>query len=379
MTAQTYSLSPKEKSFVSWHLLVAMVALALGTLFGPLQAFEHAGLNLYPFLQPLIKSYYQGLTLHGVLNALVWTTFFITGFLTFNVIYGLKRPLRYPTLNQVGFWLMIIGLVMAAIPILLNKASVLYTFYPPMKAHWAYYVGLTLVVVGSWVEGYGFYFTYAAWHKENPGERTPFIAFASVLTMVLWQIATLGVAVEMLTMLIPWSLGLIETVDPQLARTYFWFTGHPLVYFWLLPAYISWYAMLPKQVGGKMFSDSLARLAFWLFLLLSVPLGFHHQYVDPGVPAGWKFVHAVLTFSVFFPSLLTAFTVIASLEYGARKNGGTGLFRWVLALPWRDPSVAAQLLAGLLFFFGGIGGLANAAYNVNLELHNTNHLCNDRV
>lgn len=371
MTAQTYSLSPKEKSFVSWHLLVAMVALALGTLFGPLQAFQHAGLNLYPFLQPLIKSYYQGLTLHAVLNALVWTTFFITGFLTFNVIYGLKRPLRYPTLNQVGFCLMIIGLVMAAIPILLNKASVLYTFYPPMKAHWAYYVGLTLVVVGSWVEGYGFYFTYAAWRKENPGERTPFIAFASVLTMVLWQIATLGVAVEMLTMLIPWSLGLIETVDPQLARTYFWFTGHPLVYFWLLPAYISWYAMLPKQVGGKMFSDSLARLAFWLFLLLSVPLGFHHQYVDPGVPPGWKFVHAVLTFSVFFPSLLTAFTVSASLEYGARKNGGTGLFRWVLALPWRDPSVAAQLLAGLLFFFGGIGGLANAAYNVNLELHNT--------
>ena len=371
MTAQTYSLSAKEKSFIGWHLIVAVVALSLGTLFGPLQSLEHAGLNFYPYLQPLIKSYYQGLTLHGVLNALVWTTFFITGFLTFNVIYGLQRPLRYPTLNKVGFWMMVVGLIVAAIPILLNQASVLYTFYPPMKAHWAYYVGLTVVVVGSWMEGYGFYFTYTAWRKEHPGERSPFIAFASVLTMVLWQIATLGVAVEMLTMLIPWSLGLIEGVDPQLARTYFWFTGHPLVYFWLLPAYISWYAMLPKQVGGKMFSDSLARLAFWLFLLLSVPLGFHHQYVDPGVPPGWKFVHAVLTFSVFFPSMLTAFTVIASLEYGARKNGGTGLFRWVLALPWRDPSVAAQLLAGLLFFFGGIGGLANASYNVNLELHNT--------
>lgn len=366
-----YQLSDSEKRFIGWHLGVAIFALGLGSLFGPLQAFEHAGWDLYPYLKPLFQSYYQGLTIHGVLNALVWTTFFITGFLTFTTIYGLGRPLKYPKLNWVGFIMMVVGLVSAAIPILLNQATVLYTFYPPMKANWAFYLGLTLVVVGSWVEGWGFYYTYAAWRKDNPGVRSPFIAFAGILTMVMWQFATLGVAAEILTMLLPWSLGLIQNVDPQLARTYFWFTGHPLVYFWLLPVYISWYGMLPKQVGGKLFSDSLARLAFWLFLVLSIPLGFHHQFVDPGVPPTWKFIHAALTFSVFFPSMMTAFTVIASLEYGARKNGGTGMLKWVTALPWKDPSVASQLLGGLLFFFGGIGGLANASYNLNLVLHNT--------
>ena len=51
--------------------------------------------------------------------------------------------------------------------------------------------------------------------------------------------------------LLPWALGLIQGVDPLLTRTLFWWTGHPLVYFWLLPAYISWYTMLPKQAGGK--------------------------------------------------------------------------------------------------------------------------------
>lgn len=371
MSTNQYELTTQEKKFVGWHLFVATLALGIGTLFGPLQAFEHAGWDFYPYLKPLIKSYYQGLTLHGVLNALVWTTFFIMGFLTFNMIFGLKRSLRYPKLNAVGFWLMVIGLVFAAIPILLNQATVLFTFYPPLKANWAFYLGLTLVVVGSWVEGWGFIATFMQWRKENPNERTPFMAFGSLISVVLWQICTLGVAVEILTMLLPWSLGLIDNVDPQLARTYFWFTGHPLVYFWLLPAYISWYGMLPKQVGGKMFSDSLARFAFWLFLILSTPLGFHHQYVDPGVPAAWKYIHSLLTFSVFFPSLLTAFTVIASLEYGARKNGGKGTFGWIRALPWGNPSVAAQLLAGILFFFGGIGGLANSSYNVNLVLHNT--------
>lgn len=366
-----YEVSPADKKFIGLHLLFATGALSIGMLFGPLQAFEHAGWDLYPYIQPLFKSYYQGLTLHGVLNALVWTTFFITGFLTLTTIYGLQRPLRYPKLNRVGFWTMVVGLVTTAIPLLLDEASVLYTFYPPMKAHWAFYLGLTLVVVGSWIEGYGFYFTYYQWRKENKGVRTPLMTFGGLITMVMWQIATLGVATEILTMLLPWSLGLIEGADPQLARTYFWFTGHPLVYFWLLPAYVSWYAMMPKQAGGKLFSDSLARFAFWLFLLLSVPLGFHHQYVDPGVPAGWKFLHAVLTYSVFLPSMLTAFTVIASLEYAGRKRGGKGLLGWIRALPWNDPSVTAQMLGGILFFFGGIGGLTNASYNVNLVVHNT--------
>jgi cytochrome c oxidase subunit 1 len=367
-----YQLAIGEKKFVGSHLLVAMLALAVGSLFGPLQAFEHAGWDFYIYLKPIFKSYYQGLTIHGVLNALVWTTFFIMGFLTFNVIFGLKRPLKNPTLNKVGFGMMVVGAVVTAIPILLNEATVLFTFYPPLKANWMFYTGLTLVVVGSWVEGWGLFMTYAAWRKENQNERTPFIAFGSLVTALLWQICTLGVAIEILTMLLPWSLGLIEGVDPQLARTYFWFTGHPLVYFWLLPAYISWYAMLPKQAGGgKMFSDSLARLAFWIFLVLSTPLGLHHQYVDPGVPTVWKFIHSMLTFGVFFPSLMTAFTVVASLEHAGRKQGGKGTLAWVGKLNWKDPSVAAQLLAGILFFFGGIGGLANASYNVNLVLHNT--------
>jgi cytochrome c oxidase subunit 1 len=215
------------------------------------------------------------------------------------------------------------------------------------------------------------YFTYAAWRKANPGERTPFIAFGSLITMVMWQIATLGVAAEILGMLLPWSLGWVKGTDPQLARTLFWFTGHPLVYFWLLPAYVSWYGMMPKQAGGKLFSDSLARLAFWLFLLLSVPLGFHHQYVDPGVPPAWKFLHAILTYSVAFPSLMTAFTVAASLEIGGRARGGKGLLGWITKLPWGDPSFTAQNLAMILFAFGGISGLTNASYNVNLVVHNT--------
>ena len=40
-------------------------------------------------------------------------------------------------------------------------------------------------------------------------------------------------------------------IDPLLARTLFWFTGHPIVYFWLLPTYVSWYTLVPRQVGRQ--------------------------------------------------------------------------------------------------------------------------------
>src|SRR5690606_32545762 len=59
-------------------------------------------------------------------------------------------------------------------------------------------------------------------------------------------------------------------------------------------------------------------------------------------------------------------------EEGARRNGGKGLLAWVLALPWlSNPVVAGQLLAMLVFSMGGITGLINATFTMNLVVHNT--------
>ncbi len=364
-------MKTSEKRFIGVQLVAALTALLLGTWLGPLQALEHAKIDLYPWLQPLIQTYYQGLTIHGVLNALVFTTLFITGFHTFSILKGLNRPLRWFGLAVAGLGAMLVGLIMAGVVMLMNQASVLYTYYTPMKASPWFYIGLTLVVVGSWLIGWSQLATLARWRKENPGVRTPIIAMGSAVNVLLWQLATLGIAAQMLALVIPWALNLVPATDALLSRTLFWFTGHPLVYFWLLPVYVSWYGMLPKQVGGKLFSDPLARLSFWGFLIFSTPVGFHHQFSDPGIPVAWKAIHTLLTFMVIIPSFMTAFTVIASLERAGRKRGGKGLLGWVGALPWKDASVAAQLLAGLTFFFGGIGGIINASASLNLVIHNT--------
>lgn len=353
---------------ILWHLLIAFVALFVGGLFGPLQALNRWGVQVYPVLG---ITYYQGLTLHGVLVALVWTTFFICGFLIFVTVRSLDRPLVSAGAAWLAFYLMVVGVSAAGYAMLTNQATVLYTFYPPLRAHPSFYIGLTLVVVGTWILSAVLFITYRRWRADHPQVPTPLMAFGALVTFVMWDIATIGVAAEMLFMLIPWSLGWVAGIDSLLARTLFWYFGHPLVYFWLLPVYISWYAMLPKQAGGKLFSDSMARLAFLLLLILSVPVGIHHQFADPGISQGWKGLHTVITFGVAFPSLLTAFNVIASLEIGGRARGGQGVFGWVGRLPWGEPSFAAQACAMILFALGGMGGLINASYNLNLVIHNT--------
>jgi cytochrome c oxidase subunit 1 len=112
-------------------------------------------------------------------------------------------------------------------------------------------------------------------------------------------------------------------------------------------------------------------MVFILFVVLSTPVGFHHQFADPGISAGWKLTHTVMTFAVIYPSFVTAFTIIASLEIAGRMRGGRGLFNWIGRLPWADPVFASIALAMIGFAFGGFGGAINAAYGMNSMVHNT--------
>ena len=203
-------VNPRDGKLAMAHLYVAFIALLLGGLAGLLQVLVRTG----EFQLPGNIGYYQILTVHGVLLALVLTTFFIIGF----QFAGLSRTAG--TLSNgvrkagwIGFWLMTIGTAITATFILLNEASVLYTFYAPLQAHPGFYIGLTLVVVGSWVSGFGMFTHYAKWKKTNKGKVTPLLSFMVIINMVMWLVATLGVAAAMLVQFLPWSLGYEDTKE----------------------------------------------------------------------------------------------------------------------------------------------------------------------
>lgn len=364
-------IDKQTRIIMAIELIMPIALLILGIYNGLIQTLFRSGIIKSTSFLGL--EYYQGLTLHGVINTLVLLTFFAVAFGNALMIFHLKKPLNKGT-NMLSMVLMVGGTLMAAWAMLAGKASVLFTFYAPMMAHPAFYLGLTLVVVGSWVAFFGWIPLYLSWRKENPGVKTPLAVYGMIANFIIWFIASLAVAVEILFFLLPWSLGWIDGINVQLTRTLFWMFGHPLVYFWLLPAYILYYTILPGVAGGKLFSDKAGRLVFAIFIILSIPIGTHHQFMEPAIQQGFKLLHSFMTFGVAVPSLITAFTIAASLEFAARRRGGKGYFAWMLKLPFFDKEkyLFAYGIVGLLIFIrGGIGGIVNASYSLNAVVHNT--------
>jgi cytochrome c oxidase subunit I len=356
------------KKLVLAHFWVAFVAFLGALALGAWQMYVRSPLSTW-INNP--EHYYRSVTAHGTVMAYVLPTLVAMGFGYAITELSLKRPLIGRRWAWGGFWLVVGGTAMAAVTMGLGKASVLYTFYPPMLASPFYYLGVVLVVVGSWVWVALMSINLHAWKKENPGVAVPLAMFGNVAGAYLWAWTSVGAAVEVLVLILPASLGLTDTINAGLARVFFSWTLHAIVYFWLMPSYIVFYTIVPRAIGGRLYSDTMGRVAFVLFLVFSMPIGIHHLFADPQVGAGFKFVHAAMTAMVSVPTLLTVFTIVASVEIAGRLRGGQGLFGWVRALPWDNPMMLAVTFSFVMLGFGGAGGLINMSYQLNETIHNT--------
>jgi len=316
-------------------------------------------------------AYYGSVTLHGSAMAYVVTTFFIMGFGYAVAATSLDRPLRGMQAAWVGFAICLIGTVMAVAAIVSGHASVLYTFYPPLLASAWYYGGAFLLIGGSMIWVAVMIINMVQWKRDNPGRPVPLPMFALTATAILWAWAASGVLIELACILLPRAFGWSDLIDAALARTLFSVTLHAIVYFWLMPAYIAFYTMVPQAAGGRLYSDTMGRLTFIMFVVFSVPVGMHHLLADPEHGSGFKFLQSVLTFFVALPTLLTVFSICASLEIAGRLRGGRGLFGWIAALPWKEPMMLATGLSLVMLGLGGFGGLINMSYSMNAMIHNT--------
>jgi cytochrome c oxidase subunit I len=315
--------------------------------------------------------YYASVTLHGTVMAYVVTTFFAMGFGYAVASTSLGRPLRGRLAAWIGFAICLLGTVMAAAAVVTGRASVLYTFYPPLLASAGYYGGIFLLVGGSMVWVVLMIYNMMSWKTENPGQAVPLAMFAITGTALLWLWSASGAILELLGIILPAAFGAVAQVDAGLARTLFSVTLHGIVYFWLMPAYIAFYTLVPKAAGGRLYSDTMGRLTFIMFLVVSLPVGMHHLLMDPEHGTGFKFLQSIFTFFVVVPTLLTVFSICASLEIAGRLRGGRGLFGWIGALPWNEPMLLAAGLALVMLGLGGFGGIVNMSYAMNSMIHNT--------
>jgi cytochrome c oxidase subunit I len=350
------------------HFWLAFAGFAVALVLGEWQMFVRS--PLYGWIGDP-ELYYRSVTAHGTTMAYVFPTLIAMGFGYAVTEAALKRPMIGARWGWAGFALVAIGTVMAMIPVSLGLASVLYTFYPPLIGNPFYYIGIVLVVVGSWIWVALMSANLYAWKRDHAGEPVPLAMFATVAGSYLWAWTAVGAAMELLFQIIPVSLGLTSTIDAGLSRVLFSWTLHAIVYFWLMPTYIAYYTIIPRAIGGRLFSDPMARIAFALFLVVAMPIGVHHLFADPEVGAGFKFMHSAFTAIVSVPTLITVFTICASVEIAGRLRGGKGVLGWLKVLPWRNPMMLAVTFSFVMLGFGGAGGLINMSYQLDASVHNT--------
>jgi cytochrome c oxidase subunit 1 len=358
----------QSRRLALFHYWVAFAVFLPAVTLGAWQMLRRSPLPA-PLDDP--AAYYASVTLHGTAMAYVVTTFFTMGFGYAVAATSLGRPIRGVRAAWIGFVICLLGTVLAVATVAAGQASVLYTFYPPLLASPWYYLGALLLIGGSMIWVALMVLNMAGWKRDNPGRPVPLAMFAITATALLWAWAASGVLIELVGILLPRAFGWTDLIDAALGRTLFSVTLHAIVYFWLMPAYIAFYTLLPQAAGGRLYSDMMGRLTFIMLFVFSLPVGMHHLLADPEHGSGFKFLQSFLTFLVTLPTLLTVFSICASMEIAGRHRGGRGLLGWIPALPWDEPMVLAVGLSLIMLGLGGFGGLINMSYAMNAMIHNT--------
>src|SRR4029079_15211717 len=99
-------ISKSLKRLIYWQLGIPIALLSIGIYHGLMQTIYRAGVLQQSAFAHL--DYYQGLTLHGVINAVVLTTFFAVAFGHATIAYYFKTEPN-KIVSWLSFWLMVVG------------------------------------------------------------------------------------------------------------------------------------------------------------------------------------------------------------------------------------------------------------------------------
>lgn len=360
----------QAQRLIKANAVAAVVFLAIGGLMGLGVAMTRwPAVHLLP-----AEWFYLVLTGHGANVLLFWIIFFEIAILYVASAVLLSSRIATPAFAWVGFFLMVVGALMANYAVLSGEASVMFTSYPPMQAsHW-FYLGLILFAVGALI-GVGVFFgTLVVARAERTYEGSiPLVTFGA-LTAAIIAVFTIASGAIILIPTWLWSVGLISNIDTLMYRVIWWGMGHSSQQI-NVSAHVSvWYLIAALVLGAKPLSEKVSRTAFFLYILFLQLASAHHLLSDPGMSADWKIVNtSYMMYLAVLGSLIHGMTVPGAIEAAQRRNGYTrGWFEWLTKAPWGNPAFAGMFLSLIMFgFIGGITGVILGTEQLNVLMHNT--------
>lgn len=355
---------------IRWNAVVSVVALLVGATAALLLALTRwQAVHLLPAVW-----YYRILGAHGMNMLIFFIIFFEMAVLWFAGTVLLNARPAAPRYGWVNFGLMLGGALMVEAMQWSGRADVLYTSYPPLKAHPLFYLGIILFAVGALGVTAQFFATLTIAKREKTYTGSmPLVVYGAMTAAIIAVITLLhGAAVYIPTFL--WSVGIIEGVNPQIYRLLWWALGHSAQQINVAAMVAIWYMLGALTVGAVVLNEKVSRSAFVLYILFISMASAHHLLVDPGFGSAWKIVNtSYFMYMAVLASMVHGFTVPAGMELGMRVRGySKGMFEWLRKAPWGDPGFSALVLSVVVFgFFGGITGVTIGTEQINIIAHNT--------
>jgi cytochrome c oxidase subunit 1 len=360
----------QAESLVRVNAVVAIVALLIGATAALLLVLTRwQAVHLLP-----AEWYYRILGVHGMNMLIFFIIFFEMAVLWFAATVLLNSRPAAPRLGWVSFYTMLIGALIVEFMQWSGKADVLFTSYPPLKAHPLFYLGVILFAVGALTVVGQFFATLVIAKRERTYEGSmPLVVYGAMVAAIIAVITLLhGAMIYVPTFL--WSIGLISSVDPEIYRMLWWALGHSSQQINVAAMVAVWYMLGALTVGAVVLNEKVSRAAFVLYVLFISMASAHHLLVDPGFSPAWKIVNtSYFMYMAVLASMIHGFTVPAGMELGMRLRGYTdGMFGWLRRAPWGDPGFSATVLSVVVFgFVGGITGVTIGTEQINIIVHNT--------
>ncbi len=357
------------EKLIQAHAVVAVVSILIGVIAALLLVLTRwQAVHLLP-----AEWYYRLLTAHGLNMLIFFIIFFEMAVLYFAGPVALSSRLPAPKLGWASFGLMLVGMITVNTMVFQGNADVLFTSYPPLKAHPLYYLGIILFAVGALLISCQFMATLVVAKREGSYEGSiPLVTFGG-LTAAIIAIVTLlhGAIIYIPTLL--WSMDLIG-MDAQVYRLIWWGLGHSSQQINVAAQVSVWYLLGGLTCGAVVVNEKVSRTAFVLYIGFISMASAHHLLVDPGMGPAWKVWNtSYAMYLAVLASMIHGFTVPAGIETGQRLRGYVnGTFDWLRNAPWSDPGFSGLMLSLVIFgFLGGITGVTIGTEQINIIAHNT--------
>jgi cytochrome c oxidase subunit 1 len=311
------------------------------------------------------NTFHRIFTVHGTTMLFLWVIPFASGIGNYLIPIMVRyKDMAWPKLNAVAFWMIPVGAAL----VWLGFADTGWTAYPPYSilrapgpAAEMWIFGLKILGISSILGAINFVVTILRMkHPDLPMMKLPLFTWAILSTslIILMSMPTFAAA---LIMLYTDRLGVSGFFNPAMGgdpiayQHLFWFTFHPEVYVFVIPAIGMIYEIIPKFSRKPIFSYTSGITAFILLTIVSFASWAHHMFAT-GMGFTEKTVFMIGTLAAVPASAMHIFNWIATM--------------WGGRIRFRAP-ISFVVGGIILFFLAGAGGVVNSAMPLDFLTHDS--------